>query len=66
MADTRQQYHGFEARKLQKRWGIVRRQNIFYWRMGGRAWFGYLRKDGTKRIRFVFDHPMSQEKRRYR
>jgi hypothetical protein len=63
MADTRQQYCGYEARRYGP--GIkVRRQNMLYWRMGGRAWFYSLRKDGTKRVRFVFDHPMSQDKRR--
>ena len=66
MADTRQQYHGFEARKLRNRMGIVRHQNMFYWRMSGRAWFYFLRKKPKNggRVWFVFDHPMSYEKRR--
>lgn len=66
MADTRQQYHGFEAKSYgPNRYSIIRRQNLFYWRMGGRSWFYFLRKAPKKdgRVRFVFDHPMAQHKR---
>ncbi len=64
MSDPRQQYHGFVARN----YGPRRRvpfQNMFYWRMSGRAWFWYLRKASvSKRVKFVFDCPMSKRKSR--
>lgn len=62
MADTRQQYHGFEAKSYgPRRYAIVPRQNLFYWRMGGRAWFRYLRHASvSKRVKLVFDCPMSK------
>lgn len=60
MADTRQQYHGYEARQYGPRCRIPY-QNIYYWRMNGRAWFRYLRKTSiSKRIKLVFDCPMSK------
>jgi len=65
MADPRQQYCGWEARAYgPHRYAIVPRQNMFYWRLGGMAWFKFLRKDGTKRVRLVFDPPMSKPVRR--
>jgi len=64
MADTRQLYHGWRPRV----YGPKRRMprtNLFYWRMDGRAWFGSLRKYAvSKRVKFVFDCPMSKPIRR--
>jgi len=62
MADTRQLYHGWEPRRYGPgaRFKIPR-ANIYYWRMNGRAWFWYLRKAViSKRVKFVFDCPMSK------
>ena len=66
MANTRQHYHGFEARSYGPfRYRTDPRQNLFYWRMEGRAWFGSLRKYAvSKRVKFVFDCPMSKPIRR--
>jgi hypothetical protein len=59
MADTRQRYHGWTPRIYGPR-HYIPRANLFYWRMEGRAWFGYLRKASvSKRVKFVFDCPMS-------
>lgn len=68
MADTRQQYHGWVPRHYGPlRYSVIPKSNLFYWRIGGRAWFYYLRtqKNATnKRVKFVFDCPMSKPVRR--